>query len=248
MICGGPPCQDGSSPRVRGTRRKVFLPLLRWRFIPACAGNTARGCRKARKPPVHPRVCGEHAGQRRPVLQAQRFIPACAGNTTGPTPPASIPPVHPRVCGEHGFQPVRDSLVCGSSPRVRGTPEADDLQAPHRRFIPACAGNTATLARRWCWWPVHPRVCGEHGDRLVARQPRGGSSPRVRGTRGRPLVSLRESRFIPACAGNTRPGRRRPARAPVHPRVCAEHLYIARMNALDTGSSPRVRGTRHFGE
>ena len=30
------------------------------RFIPACAGNTVAAARKLRRPPVHPRVCGEH--------------------------------------------------------------------------------------------------------------------------------------------------------------------------------------------
>ena len=34
-------------------------------------------------------------------------------------------PVHPRVCGEQGIRHKRPGLVCGSSPRVRGTAPAE---------------------------------------------------------------------------------------------------------------------------
>ena len=53
---------------------------------------------------------------------------------------------------------------------------------------------------------------------------RDGSSPRVRGTRGRLLLVEFEGRFIPACAGNS------------------HSLPRSRPNV--NGSSPRVRGTR----
>ena len=73
----------------------------------------------------------------------------------------------------------------GSSPRVRGT-RKDGKAAPRlHRFIPACAGNTASALVKPCSRTVHPRVCGEHLPRG-----RGGGA---------------ERRFIPACAGNTQP-------------------------------------------
>ena len=74
--------EDGSSPRVRGTPGMRRAKTVGWRFIPACAGNTVIVTVWVGRPPVHPRVCGEH-----PWMRSR---PRC-GCT-----------VHPRVCGEHG--------------------------------------------------------------------------------------------------------------------------------------------------
>ena len=91
---------DGSSPRVRGTGRSRSTRPGHSRFIPACAGNGARGSLRRRSPSVHPRVCGERVSEHwnRTVIdgssprvrgtvnrldgleQLRRFIPACAGN------------------------------------------------------------------------------------------------------------------------------------------------------------------------
>ena len=49
----------GSSPRVRGTVVGFLAPVKCGRFIPACAGNSARRQRSCASRPVHPRVCGE---------------------------------------------------------------------------------------------------------------------------------------------------------------------------------------------
>ena len=98
------------------------------------------------------------------------------------------------------------------------------LRPPWVRFIPACAGNSreiqATLGIR------------------------GGSSPRVRGTR----ASLNSQARIFAGSSprvrGTRQQRRPPRRCrPVHPRVCGELEVNARASRLVAGSSPRVRGT-----
>ena len=73
--------QDGSSPRVRGTRAEIAQRLVIGRFIPACAGNTpAASCRMS-PCAVHPRVCGEHIQCFTQIQGSIRFIPACAGNT-----------------------------------------------------------------------------------------------------------------------------------------------------------------------
>ena len=133
--------RTGSSPRVRGTQGGQLPQTGRWRFIPACAGNTH--CSKAWSlwRPVHPRVCGEHLGDRmetwgvsgssprvrgtREVANEHRthsrFIPACAGNTNQLCVGLALLAVHPRVCGEHMFIRHSSSYENGSSPRVRGT-------------------------------------------------------------------------------------------------------------------------------
>ena len=264
----GRPWEFGSSPRVRGTR--------------------GQGAAERPATPVHPRVCGElssgansprgfHGSSPRvrgtlelvvPRDVLQRFIPACAGNSI-PALITIIPTtVHPRVCGELAKAVAAGRAVFGSSPRVRGTRGRESATAAHIRFIPACAGNSAAALRR-----AHETI---------------GSSPRVRGTReggGSPSAGRR---FIPACAGNSENERLRadvkdgssprvrgtrasplsaPAMAAVHPRVCGELRAPCRRPprarrfipacagnskarrlrlASDSGSSPRVRGTRHL--
>ena len=175
----------GSSPRVRGTL--LVEGKNRWliRFIPACAGNTAGpGCGNT-GPTVHPRVCGEHAvslsapattvgssPRVRGTHRAQRgcrwglrFIPACAGNTELIAGLPARLAVHPRVCGEHCGHGQPQCQADGSSPRVRGTPQRICQQPLLRRFIPACAGNTALAISTQLVATVHPRVCGEHVGR-----------------------------------------------------------------------------------
>ena len=93
---------------------------------------------------------------------------------------------------------------------------------------------------------VHPRACGEHFTATGTGAATGGSSPRVRGTRGRCRSPTKRARFIPARAGNTRnPPTARKAPG-VHPRACGEHLGGKHAPDAAGGSSPRVRGTRHL--
>ena len=187
---------------MRGTRLEKPRQVRQRRFIPACAGNAQSRTARNRTPTVHPRVCGEH----RPLIpvpscfpgssprvrgthaekhghrERVRFIPACAGNTrSGPGEPVPRP-VHPRVCGEHRFHQYQSALSPGSSPRVRGTHGPAGRMLDGLRFIPACAGNTTRSSRHTGDTSVHPRVCGEHPTAPGSPTPRGGSSPRVRGT------------------------------------------------------------------
>ena len=190
-VCGelvfAQPCisaDSGSSPRVRGTQSRMReLRLVRT---------------------VHPRVCGELD------LCASAGVPffGSSPRVRGTRRNASCSPVaaavHPRVCGELGFVKAEYDFDYGSSPRVRGTLLLAPLGRPPLRFIPACAGNSAPSSR----WPaarsVHPRVCGELVVCVSAPSAATGSSPRVRGTLQRPKPVGHPTRFIPACAGNSR--------------------------------------------
>ena len=176
------PRPDGSSPRVRGTRRRQKRLASARRFIPACAGNTFCTRHLERERTVHPRVCGEHSwkGRRRfrddgssprvrgtplrsPYRAAiRRFIPACAGNTSAGGCQRNRSAVHPRVCGEHIGALILFAWTGGSSPRVRGTRQMGCRLIRKGRFIPACAGNTASTLTAARNMSVHPRVCGEH--------------------------------------------------------------------------------------
>ena len=133
--------ETGSSPLARGTLSRFAYEARPTRFIPARAGNTARGLCVECSTPVHPRSRGEH----RPELDVtglavgssplargtraqqaiecalDRFIPARAGNTSGRGRSSPPMPVHPRSRGEHDEVPPRVAAVAGSSPLARGT-------------------------------------------------------------------------------------------------------------------------------
>ena len=279
------PLMTGSSPRVRGTRAVALaLAVSDRRFIPACAGNSSPQPLPLRPRAVHPRVCGELLGHRFAHLGSRgssprvrgtpgvgsangrhhRFIPACAGNSVRSTSSNTSTPVHPRVCGELGAIQIAADSLDGSSPRVRGTRPTGKGSANSRRFIPACAGNSKSRRLARTPRPVHPRVCGELDQSSSGTPRKGGSSPRVRGTRAGGQRGQRCGRFIPACAGNSgRAFLQRPTTT-VHPRVCGElhqwtdqgpqdgrFIPACAGNSLEGlpsavrrgGSSPRVRGT-----
>ena len=212
---------------------------------------------------VHPRVCGE---QLRPIhgmpslcgssprvrgteidqhltVRQVRFIPACAGNRARPPTTIVTSTVHPRVCGEQSIRAGGAYPCCGSSPRVRGTAGNGKTEKPEHRFIPACAGNSLLHQQAFQFCTVHPRVCGEQLIGLVNIGLSVGSSPRVRGTDYFFLSLAHKSRFIPACAGNSKDKEGESAPIPVHPRVCGEQGYLGRLDVNERGSSPRVRGT-----
>ncbi len=221
------PEQIGSSPRLRGTRRIAVVAAAGRRFIPAPAGNTRRSVSLRALQAVHPRACGEHGRSSRqaaagsgssPRLRGTldhqrddqlylRFIPAPAGNTVRPPVSGGNQSVHPRACGEHQSRRSRRGCQCGSSPRLRGTPDSAQPGAPRRRFIPAPAGNTCREILTAELAAVHPRACGEHVAASRASLSARGSSPRLRGTLRMQRIARPPARFIPAPAGNTAPRR-----------------------------------------
>ena len=201
--------RDGSSPRARGTPGRSHRADSRTRFIPACAGNTTGELYASSiEHGSSPRARGT------PCIKANdevenRFIPACAGNTRSTCTTSASPAVHPRVRGEHSGACFCARDQAGSSPRARGTPINAVRTAVEGRFIPACAGNTASNFGTAFRNSVHPRVRGEHQLQVGYQGMVDGSSPRARGTPVRAPQARAAPRFIPACAGNTPPCCRR---------------------------------------
>ena len=132
----------GPSPRVRGSPARRTSECQRFGSIPACAGKPQRSVSVGRPRQVHPRVCGEAAGQGRagharegpsPRVRGSRSqwrgdstqngsIPACAGKPTPGSSAARRWRVHPRVCGEALLRRRQQIRQEGPSPRVRGSP------------------------------------------------------------------------------------------------------------------------------
>ena len=214
----------GLSPRVRGNRPNVCLPLEKLGSIPACAGEPRTPAIEARHTRVYPRVCG---GTAQMMLKIQEkgglsprvrgnldgldlvgvdsgSIPACAGEPHNVSALWSARWVYPRVCGGTSRQSCVSTPSAGLSPRVRGNPRRIKPSSPSTRSIPACAGEPDGRRGGGPRRRVYPRVCG--GTRKAGRKsgfPRG-LSPRVRGNRGRGPDDDRAAGSIPACAGEPR--------------------------------------------
>ena len=248
---------------MRGTGHLLSSQAPCIRFIPAHAGNSIHPAQRACMPPVHPRACGEQlagigawhiAHGSSPRMRGtgfglgvrhllRRFIPAHAGNRRSKAALWPISTVHPRACGEQSELHRVSRLVCGSSPRMRGTGHRTQPRECLTRFIPAHAGNRRRLAARQARTAVHPRACGEQRCSGRKRSKWRGSSPRMRGTAGQERPQPSAQRFIPAHAGNRRQQGCRPPEGSVHPRACGEQLACHVRHHANHGSSPRMRGT-----
>ena len=160
---------------------------------------------------------------RRVFRSATGLIPACAGKTRGAERRSGKGPAHPRVCGENDCSKSPAICTAGSSPRVRG--KRDETRGKYRAtgLIPACAGKTFFGEGALRCGRAHPRVCGENPRFLDATRRVSGSSPRVRGKLHDSNPAPLKRGLIPACAGKTRPERRRRTRSKAHPRVCGEN-------------------------
>ena len=153
----------GSSPRVRGKLRWRFLLVGFPGLIPARAGKTRTTGNALGRRTAHPRACGENVtprvrrtsrrgssprvrGKREVRVRAppiRRLIPARAGKTGASEPSPSRPSAHPRACGENPEPGRASPHALGSSPRVRGKPNARSNSARLMGLIPARAGKTS---------------------------------------------------------------------------------------------------------
>ena len=76
-------------------------------------------------------------------------------------------------------------------------------EAVDERIIPAYAGNTDVAGGAAPRVRDHPRIRGEHHDRVHERIQAVGSSPHTRGTLEQRIQSVVIHGIIPAYAGNT---------------------------------------------
>ena len=110
---------NGSSPRMRGKRRREHNEHICERIIPAHAGQTERNLAVARQVADHPRACGANAfgcfdddavGGSSPRMRGKqvhrlaqmgiyRIIPAHAGQTLRTIAFSTTLADHPRACG-----------------------------------------------------------------------------------------------------------------------------------------------------
>ena len=237
---------------------------MRTGIIPAYAGSTGSSCPFQHSYRDHPRIRGEHRKKSRGAMDqrgssphtrgapgrrpeggsGERIIPAYAGSTSSGSVTRSRTSDHPRIRGEHHFQKAWNSSKAGSSPHTRGA-RTCRIPAPRsRRIIPAYAGSTSWSRRRRRSWGDHPRIRGEHLSPFAHFSTVNGSSPHTRGALGGSTFRRCFSRIIPAYAGSTWRGLRRPRPQPDHPRIRGEHVLDPRASWLTPGSSPHTRGAR----
>ena len=191
--------------------------------------------RPAELAPVHPRV--QHR-RRWPKKTRQEAMTAHLGQRAS-------------YVGSCPVQVRKGGAVFVSLGRITQNPRhglVQPLPAPLcrrlHRFIPARAGNTASIAPASGRNPVHPRSRGEHGHERARGLVVDGSSPLARGTLCGFRDALHDRRFIPARAGNTLSRSAIRRSAPVHPRSRGEHTGVVTPWQCPCGSSPLARGTR----
>ena len=160
--------QEGSSPRMRGTRMLFTEKIISTGLIPTYAGNTCGRSRVAGSSRAHPHVCGEHFTLSLPCMTrwgssprmrgtlhstfaaeiAGGLIPTYAGNTNQSMTFCLLSGAHPHVCGEHSRVTVGRTHGMGSSPRMRGTRRCRCSRCACWGLIPTYAGNTRYSPRR----------------------------------------------------------------------------------------------------
>ena len=153
---------------------------------------------------------------------------------------------HPRACGENAAFLYRATGHRGSSPRMRGKQGIVCAISRSKRLIPAHAGKTPSHRVYHVFPTAHPRACGENREIEFGGWYEQGSSPRMR---GKPCVIPALPKFdglIPAHAGKTGQADVLQHDSGAHPRACGENARASRTLALPPGSSPRMRGKRHF--
>ena len=217
------PALKGLSPRGRGKRRKAPDRLPTPGSIPAWAGETIAAAPPSRAARVYPRVGGGNAvlppgtycrqglsprGRGKPLGYpaadgSGRSIPAWAGETRRNRSRSPELTVYPRVGGGNIIRPRPCRLASGLSPRGRGKRRVLIRRRPHRRSIPAWAGETLLRGRQCGAPPVYPRVGGGNPGRPGKPAHPSGLSPRGRGKQFDELEWTYWIRSIPAWAGET---------------------------------------------
>ena len=146
------------------------------------------------------------------------------------------------MCGDHHLRITQCVYHGGSPPHVRG---------PRRKLcffvsrITPSAGTTfnqsVTLGSKW----DHPRMCGDHMDKLPYEKMVMGSPPHVRGPQTMATIFKKYDGITPACAGTTLHNILTQRYCRDHPRMCGDHLTSKQPTTLCRGSPPHVRGPRN---
>ena len=170
----------GSSPLARGLRHRREHRPRQPRIIPARAGFTSRRREGDREAPDHPRSRGVYVTMQTwptppsgssPLARGlppatrrdgtfTRIIPARAGFTSVSLCAVSHVSDHPRSRGVYRDGLDKPARIGGSSPLARGLRHADLGVDLERRIIPARAGFTRGVSRRYPCAADHPRSRG----------------------------------------------------------------------------------------
>src|SRR5690606_31748969 len=105
--------------------------------------------------------------------------------------------VHPHACGEQTVILHVKTHELGSSPRMWGTADFNEIARTGYRFIPTHVGNSSVTTCRTDRYTVHPHACGEQVPKNSGLSLIAGSSPRMWGTVPLSINSSASSRFIP---------------------------------------------------
>ena len=149
--------------------------------------------------------------------------------------------------GEHDLARAVKNVTSGSSPHARGALVEHVFAARQIGIIPACAGSTtASRSRSGASWD-HPRMRGEHLERILTVDMSEGSSPHARGAPRRPGPQGVRGGIIPACAGSTAKDVWKAGQEGDHPRMRGEHSGESPAWGMSQGSAPHARGARRLG-
>ena len=149
---------------------------------------------------------------------------------------------HPRSRGENAGTASRRESRAGSSPLTRGKPRRRTQPRHGNRLIPAHAGKTRGLPRKWSRFAAHPRSRGENLRYIDRKLTRPGSSPLTRGKLAGAFDSLTGTRLIPAHAGKTWYHWYQVGLFRAHPRSRGENALASERDCASCGSSPLTRG------
>ena len=173
---------DGSAPRVWGTRGISFDCRGIGRFSPTGVGNTMQYPPERGHLTVQPHGCGEHTftdlslkilngsaprvwgtlSKQITFLQQKRFSPTGVGNTKAKRIYKASGAVQPHGCGEHTNAKTKKINFNGSAPRVWGTRFYELHDHLTGRFSPTGVGNTSKESNSAITIAVQPHGCGEH--------------------------------------------------------------------------------------
>ena len=257
---------SGSSPLARGLRGCADGQERPVRIIPARAGFTGKASWRPDRRGDHPRSRGVYAGaaagaagplgssplarglRARPCRRREggRIIPARAGFTRWRGRSRRCPWDHPRSRGVY-FSVQRDSAgVEGSSPLARGLPRRPRQPPQRTGIIPARAGFTAGVVRRWGLSWDHPRSRGVYAMSARTAASGSGSSPLARGLPPDENADGPRCGIIPARAGFTVSMPVCFAVKPDHPRSRGVYEGVGDEQGYGAGSSPLARGLREY--